>query len=74
MLKLLCCFIFFGTFEKFSRFFDKYVLFQKKFNMHYLGVSIFFLKKIILLFRRDVLNGYKVIVKAYIVRKAFYFE
>ncbi len=34
----------------------------------------FFFKKLILLFRRDVLNEYKVIVKTYIVRKDFYFE
>ncbi len=48
------------------------------FNMHYYSKvwgSIFrFFKKVILLFMRDVLNGYKVIVNTYIVRKAFYFE
>ncbi len=43
----------------------------KKISYARFGGQYFFLKKIILLFRRDVLNGYKVIVKAYIGEKLF---
>ncbi len=86
----MCCLIFFGTFDtlfqdslinkKLKRtvfiqnknFVLQYTLLFKSLgsvNYYYL-----FLKKLILLFSKDVLNGEKVIVKTYIVRKDFYFE